>query len=136
MDGGAGTDVADFTLANAGIAADLSAGTAFSIFDGSTDSLLNIENLNGSGFDDALTGNDANAIFGNDGNDTLEGNDGSDTLDGGDGNDSIEGDSGAGNDSLIGGAGADTLGMPVTAPGTTASTAAPIPIRRSSATPG
>jgi Ca2+-binding RTX toxin-like protein len=57
-----------------------------------------------------------NAIFGNDGNDTLSGlagNDylaggnGNDTLNGGDGNDHLEG--GAGNDKLDGGAGDDVM---------------------------
>ena len=49
-----------------------------------TDTLINIENLTGSAFNDTLTGDaDANVISGLAGNDTLNGGAGDDTLDGG-----------------------------------------------------
>jgi Ca2+-binding RTX toxin-like protein len=73
-----------------------------------TDTLLNIENLTGSAFDDTVTGNKfANRLDGGAGNDTLIGDLGADTLIGGLGNDIM--DAGRGEDILIGGAGADTL---------------------------
>jgi Ca2+-binding RTX toxin-like protein len=52
------------------------------------DTLLNIEKLIGSSFNDILTGNAANnMLIGGDGNDTLDGGAGNDTLDGGLGTD-------------------------------------------------
>jgi Ca2+-binding RTX toxin-like protein len=52
------------------------------------DTLISIENLTGSSFNDSLTGNTgANILSGADGNDTLSGGTGSDTLDGGAGTD-------------------------------------------------
>ena len=47
-----------------------------------------IENVNGSGFDDRITGNEAaNFLFGFNGNDTLDGREGNDRLEGAAGND-------------------------------------------------
>ena len=63
------------------------------------DSILNIENLTGSRFDDTLSG-DAGANI-------LDGKAGADTIDGGAGDDRIIG--GAGADRIDGGAGSDTL---------------------------
>lgn len=55
------------------------------------DSLTNIENLAGSGFDDTLTGDGfANAINGAAGKDTIDGDGGSDTLTGGAGDDTFD----------------------------------------------
>lgn len=59
-----------------------------------------IENLNGSLFDDILIGNQANnAIYGSDGNDTIDGGDGNDYIDGGNDSDTMNG--GNGNDIFI-----------------------------------
>ncbi|MGB5793440.1 beta strand repeat-containing protein, partial [Poseidonibacter sp.] len=72
-----------------------------------TDTLINIENVNGTKVDDLIIGNsEANTLYGNAGNDTLEGNAGNDSLLGGDGDDILKG--GSGNDVLNGGAGNDT----------------------------
>ena len=68
----------------------------------------NVDNLVGSKYNDALTGNVlANEIDGGAGNDTIDGGAENDTLKGGAGNDTLKG--GAGNDTLDGGPGDDTL---------------------------
>lgn len=73
---------------------------------GGTDTLIGIEGVNGSVFDDVLVGNASpNFITGAQGNDSLEGGDGNDNLHGDDGNDVL--DAGLGNDWLSGGAGDD-----------------------------
>ncbi|MCX8226690.1 MAG: calcium-binding protein, partial [Sulfitobacter sp.] len=89
LDGGTGTDVADYSTSSAAVTVNLVTGTGAG-GDAQGDTLTNIENLTGSGFNDNLTG---------DGNANL--------LRGGGGNDSLQG--GAGNDTLVGGAGADSL---------------------------
>ncbi|NML15004.1 M10 family metallopeptidase [Azohydromonas caseinilytica] len=67
-----------------------------------------IENAQGGGGSDDITGNDvANRLDGGGGNDVVRANAGNDTLLGGFGNDTLDG--GSGNDSLDGGAGSDTL---------------------------
>ncbi len=69
---------------------------------------MGIENLQGSGFNDTLGGdNNANTLGGLAGNDALDGRGGNDTLGGEAGNDTLIG--GAGNDVLVGGAGADVF---------------------------
>jgi Ca2+-binding RTX toxin-like protein len=74
---------------------------------GGADTLLNIENVEGSDFNDRITGSTlANLLGGNSGNDTINGGAGNDTLTGGTGNDTLNG--GAGRDSMVGGAGDDT----------------------------
>lgn len=66
------------------------------------------EHASGSGFDDAITGNDlANRLEGGGGDDTIDGLAGTDTLSGGAGSDRLSG--GAGDDRLDGGAGDDRL---------------------------
>lgn len=73
---------------------------------GDRDTLKNIENVRGSEFGDAITGNGGkNRIEGEAGADTLLGKGGKDTIDGGDGRDTIEG--GGGGDVLTGGSDAD-----------------------------
>jgi Ca2+-binding RTX toxin-like protein len=100
-----GTDINNFTLQ--GVTVSVQAGTALDGW-GNTDTLSNIENVVGSTFNDALTGNGGNnRIEGREGADALTGNDGNDTLDGGAGNDTLDG--GAGTDVLNGGIGSDTL---------------------------
>jgi Ca2+-binding RTX toxin-like protein len=92
---------------------DLSAGVA-SGGDAEGDTLTSVENLLGSGFDDALTGNSLSQFLdGGIGNDTLAGSTNADTLIGGLGNDTLdggvnpEGISGQG-DVMLGGDGDDT----------------------------
>lgn len=67
------------------------------------------ENVIGSAYKDALTGNEsANNLFGGDGDDSIVASGGDDTIGGGDGNDTIDGGSGA-NDSIFGGGGDDSI---------------------------
>lgn len=64
-------------------------------------SLLQFENVNGSGVADTITGNNlANKLFGNGGNDKIDGGIGNDVINGGSGSDTIIG--GLGNDTLTG----------------------------------
>jgi Ca2+-binding RTX toxin-like protein len=93
MDGGAGTaDTGDFQLAAAGVTIDLLAGTGSGE---GTDTVVGLERLLGSAFDDVLVG-DAQVNY-------LDGKAGNDTVDGREGNDTVIG--GLGDDALIGGAG-------------------------------
>jgi len=96
LNGGAGiADMAGYFPAPGPVKANLAAGTATG--DGS-DTLTGVEDVDGSRFDDVITGNAAsNFLFGEAGNDTLSGGDGDfDGLIGGDGDDSLDG--GAGED--------------------------------------
>lgn len=89
LDGGSGTDTADYSDSSAAVNVSLSTSPA-SGGDAQGDTLVSIENLAGSDF-----------------NDTLTGSSGANRLEGGLGNDLI--DAGSGADTLIGGAGADRL---------------------------
>ncbi|MGO1078164.1 hypothetical protein [Inquilinus sp. CA228] len=107
LDGGAGSDHAAYQLSAAAVTVDLLAGTG-SGGDAQGDTLVDIEILYGSSFDDQLTGNNVgNTLRGDLGNDTLVGNGGADTLVGEGGNDSLDG--GDGNDRLLGLDGVDTI---------------------------
>ena len=99
LNGGTGTDTASYITAGAGISLSLALAGAQANVGVGSDTLVNIENLLGSIYNDTLTG-DANANL-------LDGAAGDDTLDGGDGNDTVQG--GAGSDTLVGGAGNDSL---------------------------
>ena len=88
LDGGSGTDRADYSDHSVGVAVNLALTTAQVVASGESDTLLNIENLTGSSYDDVLTGSSvANAINGGDGADRLIGNAGNDILTGGLGTD-------------------------------------------------
>lgn len=106
IDGGAGIDRASYQIAGAGVVVNLTTGTATG--GSGTDTLVGIENLRGSGFNDALTGDTGNNdIQARAGDDTVSGGDGDDFLQGEDGNDSLLG--GNGEDLIAGGAGNDTI---------------------------
>ncbi len=110
LDGGAGAeDWAGYYQSAAAVTVDLSlAGPQVSDGEASGDVLTNIENLQGSNYNDVLTGHEgANRFYGLNGHDTLNGAAGDDKLYGGAGNDTING--GADNDLLAGGADGDTL---------------------------
>jgi Ca2+-binding RTX toxin-like protein len=97
LDGGSGFDFADYILSTAAINASLLAGK--STGEGS-DTLVNIEGLTGSKFNDTLTGDNAdNVLIGGKGNDTLKGLGGNDVIVGNAGVDIIDG--GTGTDTLI-----------------------------------
>ena len=103
IDGGAGNNdgISMYDQGNDALGAifqgtfvDLSAGTATDGW-GGTDTLVSIENVNGSQLDDVIIGsNVGNGLFGNTGNDQLFGLDGGDYLNGGSGNDLLDGGSG------------------------------------------
>ena len=113
LNGGSGSDLASWSMA---VRADLLSGQAISL-DGTgrfSDTLLSIEKLGGSAFNDVLIGdNGANTLLGVSvspsvsGDDILAGRGGDDVLWGMDGNDTLIGGRGA--DTLIGGEGNDLL---------------------------
>lgn len=103
VDGGAGNDLVryDRSQIQQGVNVDLAAGTATGAWSGVgfTQTLISIESIRGSSFDDTLRGSGAN--------ETLMGNAGNDLIYGGGGNDYLSG--GTGNDTLYGGDGDDYL---------------------------
>ncbi len=89
LDGGAGTDTAVYRNSNAGVIVNLGSGT-FTGGHAEDDTGVNIENLEGSDYDDVLTGDSsANRLYGGEGNDILDGGEGIDRLDGGPGVDTV-----------------------------------------------
>ncbi len=98
LDGGDGSDRAIYQFDIAGVTVDLSTGIATDGW-GNIDTLISIENLDGSAHSDVLSGDASN--------NTIVGWYGDDILNGGGGNDILYG--GEGDDVLIGGAGSDTL---------------------------
>lgn len=107
IDGGGDIDQFELAGEDGRFIVDLGAGT-FSASAGAAGTIQNVENINGTTFNDILTGDGlANEIRGNAGNDTIAGGGGIDRLIGQAGDDNISG--GAGNDSLFGNDGADTL---------------------------
>ncbi len=119
LDGGTGVDLASYEGATNGVQVDLAAGTAA---DGSLagDTLISIENVDGSIFADTLVGDEGdNVLRGRGGGDTLIGGGGNDTLIGGSGDDVLDGGAGDdfisgnrdGNDTMTGGEGADVFSL-------------------------
>ena len=107
LDGGEGTDTASYAIARKGVRIDLTLWEGVQLdFDGSFnfvinnheavgDTLVSIENIEGSHHQDWLVGDDKNnAIFGNRGDDFLEGGIGADILYGGEGKDNLKGGDG------------------------------------------
>ena len=124
LDGAGGTDTVDYSSAAGGVTATLAGGTATGA--AGNDTLVNLENVTGSNYDDTLIGDaNANVLTGNAGNDKLDGGAGNDTLDGGAGDDKMDGGTGTdtvtyatatagvkldlGQGTATGGAGDDTL---------------------------
>jgi len=98
LHGGDGTDTASYFDAGGAVTVNLTSGPQDTIGAG-RDRLVSIENLEGSEFNDALTGNgQANRLIGGAGDDVLKGGNGDDVLVGG-----------IGADLLYGGAGADII---------------------------
>ena len=105
LTGGDGIDTADYGASLAGVIVDLKTGVVSG--GAGADSLSGIENINGSAFNDRLTGfTGVNLLDGGDGDDQLSGFGDDDILNGGLGNDLLVG--GAGNDRIDGGIGRDT----------------------------
>lgn len=95
IDGGNGLDMVSYYGEIAGIVANLTTGTVAG--DGWTESVTNVEGVEGTEFADTLIGTSGdNRLLGDDGDDTLQGGAGADTLSGGGGADLMEG--GAGDD--------------------------------------
>lgn len=106
INGGLGVDTASYSTATAAVAVNLGLAAQQNTLGAGLDTLMSVERLIGSNFNDALTGNTlANLLQGGLGNDALSGGAGNDILEGGAGNDRIAG--GAGRDGLAGGAGSD-----------------------------
>ncbi|MBD2100983.1 calcium-binding protein [Leptolyngbya sp. FACHB-261] len=107
LNGGNGIDTASYFTALSGVTANLTIARGTS-GDANGDTFTQIENLEGSEFNDRLTGDaQANYLWGLGDDDFLDGREGNDTLDGGTGNDRLSG--GDGNDLLFGQAGDDAL---------------------------
>ena len=116
LNGGAALDWASYRESTSGVTVNLLDDTGEGGH-AEGDVIISIENLEGSDYDDSLTGDGAiNRFIGGDGNDELwghgnndflQGGMGKDIMWGGEGNDRLEG--GDGNDILTGGAGPDTL---------------------------
>ena len=97
LNGGTGLDTASYAYAGSAVSVSLAVTTAQATGGSGSDTLIAIENLTGSNYNDKLTGNAAANL--------LNGGAGNDTLDGGAGNDVLNGD--AGLDRMTGGEGAD-----------------------------
>ena len=103
--GGSGTDTASFRKASKRVVVKLAAGIAKGE---GADTLVSIENIEGSAYGDRLIGNGkANLIKGLAGNDIINGKGGNDTIKAAGGNDTANG--GPGDDTINGGPGTDTL---------------------------
>ncbi|MFZ2451334.1 MAG: calcium-binding protein [Methylovulum miyakonense] len=88
LSGGNGVDIAHYWTAASGVTVNLGLAVAQNTVGAGIDTLVNIENLNGSGYDDALTGNAlSNVLLGGAGNDSLNGGLANDRLTGGQGKD-------------------------------------------------
>lgn len=124
IDGGDGVDAVTYAFASSSVVVDLNAGLGLST-DG-IDTLLNIEIVRGSNFNDTIIGSQSDfELLGELGDDTILGGSGSEVIHGGDGFDFIDGGSGndiilagrqndvvyggAGNDQLLGEMGADIM---------------------------
>lgn len=121
LDGGSGSDTASYADATAGIVLRLSG--SYLSEETQEDTLISIENIIGTAFNDFIEGDAGNNILrGGGGNDTLSGSRGNDSLFGGDGNDSLGAsggdvyhttsnlfDGGAGNDTITSTGGNDTV---------------------------
>lgn len=89
LDGGNGTDIVSYASSTLAVVINLATNVNTG-GDAQGDSLLNIENVTGSGFNDLLNGNSgANTLSGGNGNDWLYGNAGADVMDGGSGTDGV-----------------------------------------------
>ncbi len=100
LDGGPGLDTASYFLTPSAVAVDLNIqGVSQDTGGAGSDTLISIENLTGSDFNDSLMGDGGDNI--------IHGGEGGDTLHGAGGDNSLYGD--GGDDVLIGGSGRDVL---------------------------
>ena len=90
IDGAAGVDRASYLYAGSAVTVSLAVPNAQATGGSGSDTLVGIEDVSGSRFDDTLTGNGgANKLIGEAGNDTMNGGAGADTMTGGAGNDTF-----------------------------------------------
>ncbi len=119
LDGSGGSDTASYASAASAVTVSLAVQGGQETGGAGNDTLIRMENLTGSSFDDTLAGDaSANVIIGGSGDDTLDGGAGDDTLDGSGGSDPVSYASAASGVSVslavqggqdTGGAGNDTL---------------------------
>ncbi|MFC7500169.1 sulfatase-like hydrolase/transferase [Enterovirga sp. GCM10030262] len=106
--GGDGDDTVSYAGAAGGVTVSLTERGVQATAGAGADTLADIENLVGSGWNDSITGTvSANRLLGGTGEDILEGVAGDDDLEGGDGNDMLLGGGGA--DRMRGGLGDDVF---------------------------
>lgn len=90
IEAGGGIDTVSFAFSELGVQIDLATGVS------SSDVLTDVENVDGSRFDDVLVGDEVtNRLFGDDGDDALAGAGGADYIDGGSGRDYLDGGEGS-----------------------------------------
>ena len=107
IEGGSGSDLVTYDHSFAGVYVNLTTGS-LSGGHAEGDTLVGIEHLAGSNYNDILIGDSiSNAIIGELGDDQLVGAAGDDSINGGVGNDTLSGD--LGNDSLYGSSGSNLL---------------------------
>jgi Ca2+-binding RTX toxin-like protein len=88
LNGGTGVDTVSYVYAASAVTVSLAVAAAQATGGSGTDTLIAIENLTGSNYDDKLTGNAAaNLLYGGAGNDVLNGGAGLDRMTGGEGSD-------------------------------------------------
>ncbi len=105
MDGRRGSDTVAFMGTDQGVIVDLPRERATGT---GVDAIIDIENVDGSRFDDSIVGTkDRNRVFSGRGDDEIAARQGHDYLDGGRGNDSLRG--GGGHDRLYGKGGTDRI---------------------------
>ncbi|MEF8708823.1 MAG: M10 family metallopeptidase C-terminal domain-containing protein [Candidatus Accumulibacter propinquus] len=91
LDGAGGNDTVSYAFASTGVTVSLASAGAQATGGSASDTLISIEHLIGSGFNDSLTGNAGNNMLdGGTGGDLLTGGDGSDLLTGGAGSDTFD----------------------------------------------
>jgi serralysin len=94
LNGGGASDTADYSTSAVAVNVNLATGAATG-GDAAGDTLISMENVTGSAFNDVLTGDAGdNVLKGGDGNDTINGGAGADWLDGGSGVNALTGGSG------------------------------------------
>lgn len=108
IDGGSGSDTADFSHRSAEVTVDLGKEGILTTVAGVGDPIKGIENIVGSQFNDTITGDvGVNILNGGSGVDTIKGGLGNDIILGGVGNDILNGEGGI--DNVDGGVGNDTI---------------------------
>ena len=111
LNGGTGTDMATYSGSTTGVLVNLAIGLG-SFGDAAGDTLVGIEDVYGSAYNDTIIGNSANNhLYGQDGNDSLQGGFGTDTVSGGNGDDTIAVLEGEFSDAVDGGPGTDFLDL-------------------------